>query len=160
MDYNPYDNEELDDFGMLKRKDVLSKYDEEIGGEQKKSFTIGNDNSVERRHEALMSIKAKLANKRVETLALPELKIASDYYSEAELTKFKKPKKKVRKIRQKGKMLKVDELEAQMNATEGSANDYLKDLGSRRKRDSDNYLDIDDVPSKFNFSYLLLVLIA
>jgi U4/U6.U5 tri-snRNP-associated protein 1 len=40
-DYNPYDVEEVDEYGMLKEKEVLSKYDEVIGGEQKKSFQLG-----------------------------------------------------------------------------------------------------------------------
>lgn len=146
-DYNPYDQEEVDEYGVLKRKELLEKYDEEIDGAKKNSFEIGYDNSAQRRFEALEQIKAKLANKRLESLALPELKLASDYYSEAEMVKFKKPKKKVRKIRQKGKMLKADELEVLSRGSEKRENDYLQDVGSRRRFINENYIDIDDVPS-------------
>lgn len=38
--YNVY-SEEVDEFGDIIQKDVLSKYDEEIGGSQRKQFTLG-----------------------------------------------------------------------------------------------------------------------
>ncbi|GIY89967.1 hypothetical protein CEXT_4871 [Caerostris extrusa] len=41
-DYKPYDEPEYDEFGILKKKNLLSKYDEEIEGEQKKTFKLGN----------------------------------------------------------------------------------------------------------------------
>lgn len=41
-------------------------------------------------------VKNKLQlQKRVESLDLPALQVASDYYTEQEMIKFKKPKKKV-----------------------------------------------------------------
>ena len=41
--YNPYDQEEIDEeTGELRKKNMLDKYDEEIDGETKKSFVIGN----------------------------------------------------------------------------------------------------------------------
>lgn len=38
--YNVYD-EEVDEFGDIIQKDVLSKYDDEIGGPKRKQFTLG-----------------------------------------------------------------------------------------------------------------------
>lgn len=106
---------------------ILTKYDEEIVGEKKSSFVLGMDES--RKKEI---VRKKLhENKRIESCCLPNLQIASDYYTEEEINlKFKKPKKKVRKIRErKTKMVKADDLLADNNSSE----DWLKDLGTRRQ---------------------------
>ncbi|XP_018330146.1 U4/U6.U5 tri-snRNP-associated protein 1 isoform X2 [Agrilus planipennis] len=107
-DYNPYDIEDIDEFGNLKTKSLLSKYDEEIEGTKKNSFRIGFDNAAERRQVIMNTVKEKLANKRLESLQTPELTIASDYYSEQELAKFKKPKKKIKKLRSKPQTIVSD----------------------------------------------------
>lgn len=106
---------------------ILTKYDEEIVGEKKSSFVLGMDES--RKKEI---VRKKLhENKRIESCCLPNLQLASDYYTEEEINlKFKKPKKKVRKIRErKTKMVKADDLLADNNSSE----DWLKDLGTRRQ---------------------------
>lgn len=77
-------------------------------------------------------MKAKLQNKRIETLNIEPLKIASDHYTEEEMTKFKKPKKKVKKTRQK---LKADDLLGMTNEIDSSK---PKDHGRRRRHDSDD----------------------
>ena len=59
---------------------------------------------MQRRRE---EIRKKLAKRNVESLEMPQHKIASDYYTEEEVVKFKKPKKK-KKV--KRKMLKADDL--------------------------------------------------
>lgn len=41
LDYKPYDDGEVDEYGMLKEKEILEKYDEEIQGAKKKSFQLG-----------------------------------------------------------------------------------------------------------------------
>lgn len=138
--YNAYDDDEFDQFGNYNPKSLLSKYDEEIEGEKRESFRLGVDNSAERREASLQSIKAKLNNKRLESLAMPELTLASEFYNEEELAKFKKPKKKVRKIRAKGKLLTADELEA---ATVG-----IDNVGTRRPKIESKY-DIDDIPREY-----------
>ncbi|XP_057652687.1 U4/U6.U5 tri-snRNP-associated protein 1 isoform X2 [Diorhabda carinulata] len=138
-EYNPYEDSEFDEYGNYQEKSLLSKYDEEIDGVKKDNFKIGFDNVIERKQQAALSIKAKLAKKRLESVADTGLKIASDYYNEEELAKFKKPKKKVRKIRSKGKLLTADELKPD--------NSGIEAIGSRRpkiKQDVD--YDIDDVP--------------
>ena len=98
--YNPYDQEEIDEeTGELRRKNMLDKYDEEIDGEQKKSFTIGNQGTFSEAEEIQKKrdqIRQKLAKRNVESLEMPQQKVASDYYTEEEVVKFKKPKKKNR----------------------------------------------------------------
>lgn len=139
--YNPYDVEEFDEYGNMKSKSLLSQYDEEIDGEKRSSFKIGNENYAERKQTVLQNIKEKLSNKMIETLEGPGLTLASEYYSEQELAKFKKPKKKVRKIRVKGKIFTADELEQMKNdATIGN-------VGMRRIK-KEEHMDIDDVPCK------------
>ena len=109
--YNPYDQEEIDEeTGELRRKNMLDKYDEELEGQKKKAFTIGNQGTYSEEQEREMArakIREKLANKSVESLVLPEMRVASDYFTEEEVVKFKKPKKK-KKV--KRKMLKADDL--------------------------------------------------
>lgn len=94
--YDPYDDDEhFDDYELSKNK-ILQKYDEEIDGEKKDNFVLGVNNPVEMKRRRAENVKQRLANKRLETLQLPELKLASEYYNEEELAKFKKPKKKVK----------------------------------------------------------------
>lgn len=140
--YNAYEDNEFDEFGNPKEKTLLSKYDEEIDGEKRESFKIGYDNAAEKRQASIESIKAKLAKKRLESIAEKQLTIASEYYNDEELAKFKKPKKKIRKIRSKGKLLTTDELKPD--------NYGIEKIGSRRpKVKNETDYDIDDVPCKY-----------
>ncbi|KAJ8938700.1 hypothetical protein NQ318_007988 [Aromia moschata] len=140
--YNAYEDDEFDEFGNPKEKSLLSKYDEEIDGERRDSFKIGYDHGIERKQAVVQSVKEKLAKKKLESIPEKQLTIASEYYNEEELAKFKKPKKKVRKIRSKGKLLTADELEEQPKNT------GIEAIGSRRpKYKNDPDFDIDDVPS-------------
>lgn len=151
--YNAYDVEELDEFGNPKPKSLLYKYDEEIEGAKKKTFVIGETDLAQRKHLVVESVKAKLANKRLESLMTPELRLASDYYNEEELTKFKKPKKKMKtkKIRPKGKILTADELEQQMERT------GIEDVGTRRPKFKEEDVVIDDMPCKLLVLFLIPV---
>lgn len=100
----------------MQKKSLLSKYDEEIDGEKREKFVIGVDNLAEQKRAAVQSIKAKLNNKILETITSDtQRQIASDYYNEDELAKFKKPKKKDKKLRQKGKVFTADDLENVVN---------------------------------------------
>lgn len=147
--YNAYEDDEYDEFGNPKEKSLLSKYDEEIEGVKRDSFKIGCDHATERRQATIESVKAKLAKKTLESIAEKQLKIASDYYTEEEMAKFKKPKKKIRKIRSKGKLLTTDELKPD--------NFGIEKIGSRRpKIKDDTDYDIDDVPCE----YLWLLIIC
>lgn len=91
--YDPYDDENFDEYGFPKNK-VLEKYDEEIDGEKRDNFILGANN-VEFKRRQMETVKQRLANKKIETLQMAEPKLASEYYNEEELAKFKKPKKKV-----------------------------------------------------------------
>uniref|UniRef100_A0AAY4A0B3 U4/U6.U5 tri-snRNP-associated protein 1 n=1 Tax=Denticeps clupeoides TaxID=299321 RepID=A0AAY4A0B3_9TELE len=123
-DYKPYEEEETVD-DMLKPKTVLSKYDEEIEGEKKKSFrlNVGGVAHGERERE-LQAIRETLQN-QAQSLEMPALMVASEYYTENEMVGFKKTKRKVKKIRKKEKMLKPEDI--QTNDTRSS------DFGSRLK---------------------------
>ncbi|XP_017476070.1 PREDICTED: U4/U6.U5 tri-snRNP-associated protein 1 [Rhagoletis zephyria] len=136
--YNVYE-EQYDVFGNPIERGILEKYDEDLDGNKKrKDFVIGDSLEEEREHRRkLLEIKTKLAGKRLETLEDARIKLASDTFSEAELAIFKKPKKKVKKLRKK---LKVEDLL--------SVNDepIEQHLGRRRGRHYDEeILDTDDI---------------
>ena len=71
-------------------------------------------------------IKLKLDQKRLETLESRPLKIASEYYTEQEMSSFKKVKRRVKKVRQPTS-LKADDLLA-------DAIDSEQHLGSRTRK--------------------------
>lgn len=139
--YDAFDDSNYDEFGMSKAK-VLEKYDEEIDGEKRDSFAIGKIDLKAMKAREAEIVKNRLANKRLESLELAEPKMATDYYNDDEMVKFKKPKRKIKKIR---KRLKADDLIT-------SSNDYLKDLGSRRRSNNMNepndVLDVADIDGK------------
>lgn len=99
MGYKAYEEEEVDELGFFKPKTMLSKYDEEIDGEEINKFKIGRDGHVDVSWEKQKEEMKKEIRAKGESLKLPELKLASEYYSEQEMTKFKKRKKKVKRVR-------------------------------------------------------------
>ncbi|TDG44770.1 hypothetical protein AWZ03_008826 [Drosophila navojoa] len=136
--YNVYE-EQYDELGNPIERAILEKYDEDIEGkpQKRKNFVIGENVEEEREHRRkLLEIKTKLAGKRLETLEDTHLKLASDTFSVQELATFKKPKKKVKKLRQK---LKAEDLEP-IEEQPGSSH-----LGSRNR--SQRQPD-EDVPMK------------
>ncbi|XP_050299898.1 U4/U6.U5 tri-snRNP-associated protein 1 [Anthonomus grandis grandis] len=139
--YNAYEDQEYDEFGNPKEKSLLSKYDEEIDGEKRDSFRIGEDDKLLAKKAAVVqSVKDKLAKKRLESIAEKNLVLASEYYNEEELAKFKKPKKKTRRIRAKGKLTAEDLISSQQ----------IEQIGSRRNKlkveANEPDISIDDVP--------------
>ncbi|KAK0134704.1 U4/U6.U5 tri-snRNP-associated protein 1 [Merluccius polli] len=101
-DYKPYEEEEsVDDMVTLKSRSVLSKYDEEIDGEKKKSFRLSTGGVAEgERERELQAIRETLRN-QAQSLQMPSLSIASEYYTPQEMVGFKKTKRRVKKIRKK-----------------------------------------------------------
>lgn len=100
--------EEFDETGKQKVQGLLSKYDEEIEGEKKKTFSLSQDGGVNLTKEReLQKIRDRLHNQAV-SLTTPQLQTASEYYTQEEMLKFKKPKKR-RKIK-KRESLKADDL--------------------------------------------------
>lgn len=109
-DYKPYDEPQFDEYGMLKSKEVLDKYDEEIFGQKRESFVLGSGGKYDAEHERNMEKIRQQLRQQGQTLDGPGLTIASEYLTPEEMnTKFKKVKKKVRKIRKK-ELLKADDL--------------------------------------------------
>ncbi|KAK7866845.1 hypothetical protein R5R35_006019 [Gryllus longicercus] len=155
--YNVYEDNDVDEFGNVKKKEILSKYDDEIEGAKVKSFALGDDVIAEREHRTMQAVREKLSKKRIESLTTSSLQIASDYYTSEEIdVKFKKPKKKVRKIRKK--VLRADDLIPE--------SEVANDLGSRSQQTpqeqlipgpngemvriktepDESVMDVDDVP--------------
>jgi U4/U6.U5 tri-snRNP-associated protein 1 len=89
--YDVYKDDEFED-----KPSVLSKYDAEIQGEKTSSFALGEEMSEAMRHRNLQAVRQKLQGKTLVSLELPAPQLASEYYTEEEMSvKFKKPKKKV-----------------------------------------------------------------
>ncbi|KAJ8267152.1 hypothetical protein GJAV_G00139110 [Gymnothorax javanicus] len=110
-DYKPYEEDEsVDDMVTFKPRTVLSKYDEEIDGEKKKSFRLGTGGRADGdRERELQAIRETLHN-QAQSLELPALTVASEYFTEQEMVGFKKTKRRVKKIRKKEKTQKPAEV--------------------------------------------------
>ena len=130
-EYRPYDEPEFDEFGILKKKNLLAKYDEEIDGMKKDSFQIGSS-SIDREKEAELIREMLRQQAGKISLETPQFKVASEYYTEEEMTKFKKPKKI--RAKKKGKRFSEDVIVESSNS----------DHGSRKNRNSQN---VEEVPS-------------
>ncbi|KAJ0044165.1 hypothetical protein NL108_009180 [Boleophthalmus pectinirostris] len=105
-DYKPYEEEEnVDDMITFKNRSVLSKYDEEIDGEKKKSFRLGTGGFADGERERELQAMRETLRSQAQTLEMPALTIASEYYTEQEMVGFKKTKCRVKKIRKKEKTL-------------------------------------------------------
>lgn len=147
-DYKPYDEEEsVDDMATLKHKSVLSKYDEEIDGEKKKSFRLETggraDGSWERE---LQQIRDTLQS-QAQSLDGPGLRLASEYYTPDEMVTFKKTKCRVKKIRKKEKPLKVEELLPLVaEAQSGDFGSRSRGRGRRRGSGEDDRVEERKVP--------------
>lgn len=123
-DYKPYDESEIDEYGKVKQRGLLEKYDEEIDGEEKKSFVLGSGGTYDSTKEnEVKKIQAKLKAQMV-SLEMAQPRPVAEYYTQEEMVTFKKPKKK-RKI-QRRETLKADDLEALPGQT-----DLRSDRGSR-----------------------------
>uniref|UniRef100_A0A1A7XJE3 Squamous cell carcinoma antigen recognised by T cells n=1 Tax=Iconisemion striatum TaxID=60296 RepID=A0A1A7XJE3_9TELE len=140
-DYKPYEEEEsVDDMVTFKSRTVLSKYDEEIEGEKKKSFRLSAWGFADgERERELQAMKETLRN-QAQSLEMPALAIASEYYTPQEMVGFKKTKRRVKKIRKKEKQTIADEL---LDDTRSS------DFGSRvrgrgLKQDKEENIGEDD----------------
>ncbi|KAJ3615028.1 hypothetical protein NHX12_018596 [Muraenolepis orangiensis] len=101
-DYKPYEEDEsIDDMATLKSRTVLSKYDEEIDGEKKKSFRLSTGGVAEGDRERELQAIRETLRSQAQSLQMPSLSIASEYYTSQEMVGFKKTKRRVKKIRTK-----------------------------------------------------------
>lgn len=109
-DYKPYEEEEsVDDMVVLKSHSVLSKYDEEIEGEKKKSFRLNTGGFADGEREREIQAMREALRNQAQSLEMPSLTIASEYYTPQEMVGFKKTKRRVKKIRKKEKHTIADE---------------------------------------------------
>lgn len=110
-DYKPYEEEEsVDDMVTFRPHGVLSKYDEEIEGEKKKSFRLGTWGFADGERERELQAMKETLRSQAQSLQMPALAIASEYYTPQEMVGFKKTKRRVKKIRKKEKVTIADEL--------------------------------------------------
>ncbi|XP_077428033.1 U4/U6.U5 tri-snRNP-associated protein 1 [Vanacampus margaritifer] len=108
-DYKPYEEEEsVDDMVTFKPRVVLSKYDEEIDGEKKKSFRLKVGGVADGERERELQAMRETLRSQAQSLEMPSLVIASEYYSPQEMVGFKKTKRRVKKIRKKEKTTVAD----------------------------------------------------
>ena len=110
-DYKPYEEEEsVDDMVTFKAHSVLSKYDEEIDGEKKKSFRLNTGGFADGERERELQAMREALRNQAQSLEMPALSIASEYYTPQEMVGFKKTKRRVKKIRKREKLTVADEL--------------------------------------------------
>ncbi|XP_077679072.1 U4/U6.U5 tri-snRNP-associated protein 1 isoform X2 [Eretmochelys imbricata] len=149
-EYRPYEEEEsVDDMAIYKHKNVLSKYDEEIEGEKKKSFKLDSggmaDGSWERE---LQQVRDSLRS-QAQSLDMPGLHLASEYFTPEEMNiTFKKTKRRVKKLRKKEKPVKADDLLLLGNETKQSDfGSRLRGRGRRahRKKEEEEEGDMEEI---------------
>ena len=135
-EYKPYDEPEFDEFGILQKKSLLSKYDEEIEGPKKESFKLGFSAADKHKEIEMIRMKLKQEEGRI-SLTGPKPQIANEYYTEEEMTQFKKPKKGRKKgLRKKEAILETNDMEVFTNTANSS------DHGSRKVQNKDKSEEI------------------
>ncbi|XP_033733717.1 U4/U6.U5 tri-snRNP-associated protein 1-like [Pecten maximus] len=146
-DYKPYDEADKDEYGMFKPVNVLEKYDEEIDGEKKKTFTLESGGKYNTEQDRQMEKIREQLQQQSHSLGLGvSLNVAKEYFTAEEMaakTTFKKRKKKDKKIRKKT-ILKADDLEP--------LEDDANDVGSR-SRGRGRHEDPEDVEVKTESSW-------
>lgn len=97
----------------------------------------------------LLKDRLQLQQKKIESLEMKPLQIASEYYTSEEMSSFKKVKRRVKKVRPKSdRVLKADDLLQDTNEEPASA-----DLGSRsRKSKTDDEPNVEGIFNSRNSS--------
>ncbi|XP_028314604.1 U4/U6.U5 tri-snRNP-associated protein 1 [Gouania willdenowi] len=135
-DYKPYEEDEsVDDMIAFKSKTVLSKYDEEIDGEKKKSFRLSTGGFADGQREREVQSMKEMLRSQAQSLDLPALSIASEYYTPQEMVGFKKTKRRVKKIRKREKSL-VNELHDDTRSTDFGSRSRGR---GRKEENAENY---------------------
>ncbi|CAF0842740.1 unnamed protein product [Brachionus calyciflorus] len=148
-DYNPYDD--FDEDGNFKVKSILTKYDEELNGEEKKSFRLGAKGVYDASDDKFIKkLDDEHKARAIKLDILTELKEASDYMTTQEMEKFKKPKK-IRKVLRKNKNLKADDLLPLPNETQEVKTRSVKvEKTDKKPKDSDTKkVDLDNIDFDF-----------
>ena len=130
-DYQAFDHEEFDEFGLPKMQSLLGKYDDVIDGEHTRTFKIGADGEIDDEEARYRQMVRKELESKTVSLAMPEAKLAHDYYTQEEAAaKFTKRKRKTKKVRNR---LTADDLLKEM--TEDSSRDHGSRLSRSRKQE-------------------------
>uniref|UniRef100_A0A1I8AZM1 U4/U6.U5 tri-snRNP-associated protein 1 n=1 Tax=Meloidogyne hapla TaxID=6305 RepID=A0A1I8AZM1_MELHA len=139
--YQAYEEEEIDEFGQIKRKEILDKYDEGMDGEAKKKETFrldetGHYDLDKEAKEAEARRKLMMVNKKFESLGETKYTLANEFYTEEEVIQFRRLKKKKtsKNSRKKGSTLKTTELEP-LEETEEEKKIREDKLAARRAQD-------------------------
>uniref|UniRef100_A0A2K6CKA8 Spliceosome associated factor 1, recruiter of U4/U6.U5 tri-snRNP n=1 Tax=Macaca nemestrina TaxID=9545 RepID=A0A2K6CKA8_MACNE len=155
-DYLPYaEDESVDDLAQQKPRSILSKYDEELEGEQPHSFRLEQGGMADGlRERELEEIRAKL-RLQAQSLSTVGPRLASEYLTPEEMVAFRRTKRRVRKIRKKEKevVVRADDLlplgdQTQDGDFERPPSLRLRGRGRRRPLPSDDTrvenMDISD----------------
>lgn len=70
---------------QFKQKSVLSKYDEEIEGEKKKSFRLSAGGFATGERERELQAMREMLRNQAQSLDMPALTVASEFYSPQEM---------------------------------------------------------------------------
>lgn len=118
-----YEAPEVDAAGNIVQRTLLTKYDEEIEGEKKKTFRLGSGGLVNAQDEVPEAVRRVAKLRRLQNLEMPQAQLAPEYLTENEMVSFRK----VKKTKKKKKKLTVDDLEPMEEES-------LVHLGSRQAR--------------------------
>jgi len=142
--YNPYDDEEIDEFGVVKKKNLLAKYDEGVDGpETRETFKLdqkGGVNLADEEEEQRVKRNLFMANRKLQSLETPKYKIAAEFYTEEEMISFRKPKKKKdgsKSRKRKGKGEDIAESLKPEEETEAEKQAREERLRARRGEEND-----------------------
>ncbi|KAI3414210.1 hypothetical protein GPALN_011667 [Globodera pallida] len=111
--YQPYE-EEVDEFGQIRKQQMLAKYDESMDGEkERETFRLDESGQYDLDKEAQeLETRRRLMmlNKKFETLDSTKYTLATEFHTEEEMIAFRRPKKKGGKSERKRKTLKAADL--------------------------------------------------
>ncbi|XP_050691964.1 U4/U6.U5 tri-snRNP-associated protein 1-like [Eriocheir sinensis] len=120
-----YEAPEVDAAGNIIQRTLLTKYDEEIEGEKRKSFRLGAGGMTSTQEDVPEAVRRIAKLRRLQNLEMPQAQLAAEYLTENEMVSFRKVKKTKKK---KKKKLTVDDLEPM------EEDSSLVHLGSRHAR--------------------------
>ncbi|VDN26977.1 unnamed protein product [Dibothriocephalus latus] len=124
--------DEDDDVIMgLRAKGVLEKYDAEIDGPKKQEFVLGSGGSYSSEHELAMRRLQQELQSSAHSANDYEVRVASEYFSAAEMEQFRKRKRKTKV--QRRKLTADDLISASFNEPAVNGAGGRRDHGSRRR---------------------------
>ncbi|TKR89556.1 hypothetical protein L596_013639 [Steinernema carpocapsae] len=149
--YRPYEHG-VDEFGNTTNQ-LLAKYDEELEGQNKRTFRLDDKGELDVEKEAekaRMRRNLEMASRNLQSLEQEKFTVASEFYTEEEMIAFRKPKKKDgKKFRKRGgdKVLRADDLVPQAADEDdlGSRESRQKRLAARRQmRNQSEEMDVQE----------------